>query len=648
MSGEQGTTLRERFDAVVMLTASDWHTEPRSNRYHYATRFARILPVIFVQADQPIPGYRFEPSGHEGIELLHVRSQYTAEQARSIAAALAVRGIKRPLLWSYRGGYHQVMRFVHSPFRVYHATEDYYADEFKAKLPPGFYTDLAYFIAQVDLVVAVSHGVRDSYMRHGAGAKVIVLENGCDNAFWKKFSRPAGVRPSRRQTKVAFYQGGINPRLDYALIHDIAAALPDWQFWFCGTRDPQDKEWSAIAQLENVRDLGALSPERVAASAGQADVGIIPFIQTPFITEVSLPLKAFEYVACDLPVVSVPIRALESWPEIFSFAAQAPDFSAAISRAAALRDDPAAQAHRAAAAARQDYDLRFEELLAAIAATPPQECRTRFNVLILYTVENGAPAEVLDCLKAFGKFTRHNFYFMALPRGKVLDSDLSMFDGVLLHESAITPALAATTAQSVALSGAYRGVLVPNAATDPAAVRRVLTQIGGHVVVLLGTVAGQPPHEGGWRFPDMDTLTLGDDTLGASADVSRRMAAHLDAFLEAQAGAAKPYVILHEILGMIRADSYPSAATDVLSALPGATALDNWPLTRMPTLTPMQEGFMQAARIGQGDLSGLSDRVLIRALLLRWIKCILHRLPFSVQIFLLRLLRPIASWLKLL
>ena len=637
MTGDHGAALRERFDAVVMLTASNWHTEPRSNRYHYATRFARILPVIFVQPDQPVPGYRFEASGHEGIELLHVRSQFTAEQARSIAAALALRGIKRPLLWAYRGGYHQVMRFVHSPFRVYHATEDYYADELKAQLSPGFYTDLESYVAQADLIVAVSSGVRDSYARNcDSRVRSIVLENGCDDAFWKKFGRSSGA--SLRQNKVAFYQGGINFRLDYALIRDTAAALPDWQFWFCGVRDPQDAAWKAIARLENVRDLGVLPLEQVAAAAGQASVGIIPFIQTPFITEVSLPLKAFEYVACDLPVVSVPIRALASWPDIFSFAAQAADFAAAIRQVAALRDDPAAQARRAAVAAQQDYDRRFEELQVAIAASA-LERRSPYNVLILYMAANGVPTEVQDCLAAFGKFSRHSFYFVALPQGKILDSDLSMFDVVLLHDSAIASALAPTTAQSIVLSGAYRGVLVQGAAVDSVVVHRVLTQIGGHAVVVRATAAGQAVPEEVWRFPDTATLMLesGDDS-----------AAQMDAFLETHVGRAKPYVILHEILGMIRADARHPAVTDVLNALPGATALDNWPLTRMPTLTPMREGFMQAARIGRGELAGLGDRVLIRALLLRWGKRILHRLPLSVQIFLLRLLRPVASWLKLL
>ena len=49
---KNSSNLKDRFDAIVMLTWSDWFTEPVSNRYHYATRFAKHLPVIFVQPDK--------------------------------------------------------------------------------------------------------------------------------------------------------------------------------------------------------------------------------------------------------------------------------------------------------------------------------------------------------------------------------------------------------------------------------------------------------------------------------------------------------------------------------------------------------------------------------------------------------------------
>ena len=84
-------TLSQKFDAVVMLTFSKWHTEMRSNRYHYATRFARHLPVIFVQPDLEEPGFRYEPTEVRGMSLLHLYSRYGWKQNGLLNAALVQR-----------------------------------------------------------------------------------------------------------------------------------------------------------------------------------------------------------------------------------------------------------------------------------------------------------------------------------------------------------------------------------------------------------------------------------------------------------------------------------------------------------------------------------------------------------------------------
>src|SRR5688572_19428341 len=95
------TTLNDHFDSVVMLTWSNWKKEPRSNRYHYATRFARHLRVIFVQPDLHKRTFRFEPTGYNQLEILHVYRYYTSDQILLLNQALTSRGVLRPLLWIY-------------------------------------------------------------------------------------------------------------------------------------------------------------------------------------------------------------------------------------------------------------------------------------------------------------------------------------------------------------------------------------------------------------------------------------------------------------------------------------------------------------------------------------------------------------------
>ena len=44
--------LEQLTDEVVMLTWCEWNSRPRSNHYHYASRFAKQVPVLFVQPNQ--------------------------------------------------------------------------------------------------------------------------------------------------------------------------------------------------------------------------------------------------------------------------------------------------------------------------------------------------------------------------------------------------------------------------------------------------------------------------------------------------------------------------------------------------------------------------------------------------------------------
>ena len=79
-------------------------------------------------------------------------------------------------------------------------------------------------------------------------------------------------------------------------------------------------------------------------------MGIIPFAPNESIWERSFPLKAFEYVACGLPVVSTPLRQLLPWQDLFAFTADPEAFARTIAALPPLRHDPDWLARRDAAA----------------------------------------------------------------------------------------------------------------------------------------------------------------------------------------------------------------------------------------------------------------------------------------------------------
>jgi glycosyltransferase involved in cell wall biosynthesis len=440
--------LRDRFDAVVMLTWSDWHAEPRSNRYHYASRFARHLPVYFVQEEEIDGECRLEPTGTAGVTVVHCPAGTAlggcdVHRTQALARALRARGVLRPLVWVYNTRFAHFLRCAYAPLKVYHATEDYVSgDYFRAGhgVSPRLLDEMRGTLDACDVLLSVSDGVRDAYHRViGFAGTSLVATNGCDFEFLA--ARPgeaaaAGTRP------IALYQGGINNRLDFELLRDTVRALPHWTFQFCGRVlfRPGERHlarlWRELRAAPNVAYLGELEPDALRAAMRAATVGLIPFVRNPSIVDRSFPLKAFEYVACGLPVAGVPIRALRQWPELFASADDAAGLARAIEAAGATRFDPGLLKRRAHEAYAQGYDGKFATVcdrLAAVAAPRPRPWRRR--VLVLFDDRSTHVKTIEHHLTSFLKYSANEIAFAPCTGGRECVYDLTRFDAVVVHYS---------------------------------------------------------------------------------------------------------------------------------------------------------------------------------------------------------------------
>lgn len=432
-----------------MLTWSNWWTEPRSNRYHYATRFAEHLPVIFVQPDLGDPTSRWEPSDAANVTLLHVYGGYGPEQSRQITRALRERRVLRPLLWSYNYSMHDFAAQACAPLKVYHATENYFCDDFRSK--PSL-DDLRRMLRHSDLLVAVADPVLEDYRERGGYAgSAVVATNGCDYRFWvngEADACSAVVAPAARP--VAIFQGGINYRVDFQLLDQLAERMPDWDFRFCGQdgyeqdrREPPPVHWQSLLQRRNVRFLGQLTPEQLRDELNGASVGLIPFIPTEMIVR-SFPLKAFEYAACGLPVVTVPIRALEPFADLFQVARDAGEFERSIRRLGETRHDSRWVERRREAARAQDYDAKFQRVVSEIervCGTHPRGPRGRgrpdspYNVLVLFDPHSVHIKTVSEHLESFAEHSQHRVSYAPATHDAIAAVDLGGFDAVIIHYS---------------------------------------------------------------------------------------------------------------------------------------------------------------------------------------------------------------------
>jgi glycosyltransferase involved in cell wall biosynthesis len=441
--------LREQFDAVVMLTLSDWKTEPRSNRYHFATRFAQHLPVVFVQPILKVDEYHFEPTQVANITLLHIpervlyepRNQPTMLGATLLGAALHEKGILCPLLWVYNPYLHHFLRICYSPLKVYHATEDYFDPQMK--LTERTITQIKNTIRECDLVVAVTKGVAGSYQRHSEySGPYVVACNGVDYHYYAESNGGLPRKPLGEQ-KIAFYQGGINWRLDFGLMYDLMLQLPTWDLVIAGRihfrSDDQEQRtaWKKLLTLPNCRFLGELSIERLRDEMRRATVGLIPFADHRSLREHSLPLKAFEYVACGLPIVSVPLMELQKHPyrDVFTFATTAGQFAQCIRESAATRFDPEWLLRRQVAARGTSYDQTFDSVCRAIVGTPKQTaCRSLpCTILVLFCSGRLLDKNFARKVRSLCLGSMHPIYFAPAEGTRECPYDLCHFDCVVIH-----------------------------------------------------------------------------------------------------------------------------------------------------------------------------------------------------------------------
>lgn len=440
--------LATEFDAVVMLTWSDWNNEPRSNRYHYASRFQNTLPVLFLQhRNLQREGIHVEPSELEGLDLVNVNCGLAEKDVADIKQLLSARGIKRPLLWIYDSmNYQALIDAMPMAFKVYHATEDYLSET------KGWNQAMALMarsvinvIPSVNFMVFVCQGIVDSYYKRGGyKGPGVVIENGCDAEYFIERAERYTLTESPAKNPVAIFQGGINHRLDYGLILELVKNMPDWEFRFCGAAE-ESNGWSRILELPNLRYFGAVAPEEFTRQMCEATVGIIPFIQDQWIRN-SLPLKAYEYVACGLPVVTVPITALERETELMAVATTAEEFNAAMRRVAATRHDPVMLHRRRQVALANSYNSRFAIMSQRLleAKTVLAHSRKKLNVAMLYDCMIPMHVGTIrEHLEAFDKYSHHavayipaNPEFWKRPAKEVLALvDFSIFDAVFIHYS---------------------------------------------------------------------------------------------------------------------------------------------------------------------------------------------------------------------
>ncbi len=402
----------------------------RSNRFHYASRFARELPVFFFQhnyskSTTPLVA---TPSGIPNLTICDVCLDRLQHQPEDIFEFLTKSKYKNPLIWIYDHIYYQkAYALFPSAFIVYHATENYLVDSAGWS---GSMESVANSLLQslsthdFDFIVACAPSIKASIIENSfyAQDKIYVAPNGCDLGLIRTLLASTSNQTPLLQgrKKIVVFQGTINKRVDFELISRVSSLLPEYEFRFYGPALDAPKDWEDLLQHSNIHHYGCIQPDDLYRELSRADVGIVPYIQDRWIRD-SLPLKSFEYLACGTPVVSVPIDYLSKYPDLFTIASTADEFAKAIVSQAARRYDSSFLASAQLATEQHNYEFLFGNVTSRIcsirSSVSDRQCAPKnINILILYCPSSTRIACIKEHLGSFFEFSRFNCeYLPATP-----------------------------------------------------------------------------------------------------------------------------------------------------------------------------------------------------------------------------------------
>jgi glycosyltransferase involved in cell wall biosynthesis len=127
------------------------------------------------------------------------------------------------------------------------------------------------------------------------------------------------------------YAGAIDSWFDADAIRFAAQARPQWRFELIGR--VESAAVAALADLPNVHLAGEVPFSELPRRLAKVTAAIIPFRLNPLI-QATDPIKAYEYLACGLPVVASQMPELERFGDLISFYKTPADFLAQLDQAA--------------------------------------------------------------------------------------------------------------------------------------------------------------------------------------------------------------------------------------------------------------------------------------------------------------------------
>jgi hypothetical protein len=171
-----------------------------------------------------------------------------------------------------------------------------------------------------------------------------------------------------KSNPVIGYYGALARWFDYDLLKSVASLRSEYQFVLIGPDYDGTLELSGIPNGGNIHWLGVKPYDELPHYLQYFDVATIPFIINE-ITHATSPLKLFEYMAGEKPIVITPMQESMHYPGVL-VGENSLLFAQQLDLALQLRQDQGYLSQLRQTALANTWEQRAEEILSAIENKP--------------------------------------------------------------------------------------------------------------------------------------------------------------------------------------------------------------------------------------------------------------------------------------
>lgn len=348
--------LAQHFEVVWLEPSKGW-------RDYWLPLSSKAAPIQRISSD--IPGFDYFDPGRWLPEVYRPKALGDWLRFRRIAAARKIlerKGCTEIVLYIWRPEFDWAVDAVSFDSVCYHIDDEY-------QFSP---VDMPENPAEIDLIkrsdLVIIHSPKLLEMKGHLNPHTIFVPNGVDFQLYSKVAAEPDDLAAIPHPR-AGYIGVIKTQLDFELMLELVSKRPDWSFIFVGPQGNVEPKKELVARLKkapNAYFLGNRQLNQLPAYMQHMDACMMCYEVNDY-TNCIYPLKVHEYLAAGRPVISTPIRAVESFEAVVQIAQTAAEWDAALLDSLRQSANSAgANERRRAVAAEHDWNILVNRIADSI------------------------------------------------------------------------------------------------------------------------------------------------------------------------------------------------------------------------------------------------------------------------------------------